>query len=123
VTEEELIADAQVLGRWEQHRFMVLVGLTIVVALILVMISLQLYNSSGVAQLDLSRPGYKSVRKEASHSNDFTSFPSTGPLDQDALDNFRKLYDDQVKEATTVDSFGGDVMSDTALGLDVPPAQ
>lgn len=123
MTEEELVADAEVLSRWEQHKFMVLVGLTIIIALILVMISLRLYDSSGVAQLDLSRPDYKSVREQASRTVDFTGFSSTGPIDKEVLDNFRALYDEQVKKATAVDSYGGDVMSDAALGLDVPPAQ
>lgn len=123
MTEEELIAEAATLNRWEQHKFMILVGLTILIALFLVLIALQLYNSSGAAQLDLSRPGYQSVRKQASRTNDFTGFPSAGPLDKEALDTFRGLYDEQLKEATALDSFGGDVMSDTALGIDGPPAQ
>ncbi len=121
--EDELIADARVLSRWERHKFMVLVGLTIIISLFLVMVSLRLYGSSGAAQLDLSRPGYQSVREQASRPVDFTSFPSTGPLNKEALDKFRILYDEQVKEATAVDSYGGDVMSDTALGLNVPPAE
>lgn len=123
MTEEELIADARVLTRWERHKFMVLVGLTIMIALILVMISLHLYNSTGAVQLDLSRPGYQAVRKQASETVDITSYPSTGPLDKDALDAFRNLYNEQVKKVTSVDSFGGDVMSDTALGLDASSPQ
>lgn len=117
--EKELIASARTLSRWEQHKFMVLVGLTIIISLFLVMISLQLYNRSGAAQLDLSRPGYQSVREQAGRRVEFTGFPSTGPLSKEALDSFRSLYDVQVKEATSVNSFGGDVMSDAALNLTV----
>lgn len=124
MTEEELAIEAKGLSTWEQHKFMVLVGATILTALILVVISLHLYKSSGAAQLDLSRPGYESVREQASHTNDYNGYSSTGPLDKDALDSFRKLYDEQLKQATALDSFGGDVMSDTALGIDAPaPAQ
>lgn len=119
MTEEDLLADAKRLTPWQQHKFMVLVGLTIVISLFLVMIALNLYQSSGAAQLDLSRPGYESVRKQASRTSDFTGFPSTGPLDSEALGTFRTLYDEQVKKAA-LDSFGGDVMADGALGIDAP---
>lgn len=121
MTENELVGGVRVLNRWERHKFMMLVGLTIIIALFLVVVSLQLYNSSGAAQLDLSRPGYQSIREKAGRTVDFTGFPSTGPLDKKALEGFRSLYDTQVKEATTVDSFGGDVMSDTALNLAASP--
>lgn len=121
MSEEELMIEAKELNRWQQHKFMVLVGLTIAIALILVSISLNLYKSSGAAQLDLSRPGYESARSEASQTSDFTGYPSSGPLDKDALDSFRALYDERLKEATAVDSFGGDVMSDATLDIDAPP--
>jgi len=117
MSEEELIAEAQSMTRWQQHKFMVLVGATILTALFLVGISLRLYTTSGAMQLDLSRPGYQSIRDQASSSSDFTGFSSTGEIDKKALDEFRSLYDEQLKEATAVESFGGDVMSDAALGI------
>lgn len=121
MTEEDLLKDAKQLSRWQQHKFMVLVGATIMLSLFLVSISLHLYKSSGAAQLDLSRPGYESVRDQASHdANDFTGFPKDGPLDTDAIDTFRNLYDEQMKKATALDSFGGEVLSDSALSIDPP---
>ena len=116
MSDEELKAGAELLG-WRQHTFMVLVGLTIVLAMVLVVFSLWLYNNSGAAQLDLSRPGYESVRSQANTSKDFTGFSSSGAIDTEALNEFRGLYDKQLKEATAVESFGGDVLSDTALGI------
>lgn len=117
MNEENRIAEAPRLRDWRQHKFMLLVGLTIFVSLVLVVISLQLYNSSGAAQLDLSRPGYKDVRDKANHSGEFAGFPASGPIDKEALDEFRKLYDEKLEEATEIDSFGGDVLSDRALGI------
>lgn len=117
MTEEQLMAEAEYLDGWRQHKFMVLVGLTIVVSLMLVAVSLWLYNTSGAAQLDLSRPGYQSVRDKADQTNDFKGFSSSGVIDDEAIAEFRKLYDEQLLEATAVESFGGDVMSDVALGL------
>lgn len=121
--EEDLIAEAQHLDRWQRHKFMVLVGITIVVSLVLVAISLWLYNSSGAAQLDLSRPGYQEIRSQATNGSDFTEFPSSGDINSEALDAFRELYDERLKEATSVDSFGGEVLSDATLGVDAPAAE
>jgi hypothetical protein len=121
VSEEELIADAKLLTRWQQHKFMVLVGATIIISLILVGISLWLYSSSGAMQLDLSRPGYQSVRDQANNSDDFVGFPSSGTIDKAALEEFRKLYNEELEEATAIESFGGDVLSDSSLGLATTP--
>ena len=105
------------LGRFEKHKFVLLVVITIAVSLLLVIVSLWFYNTSGAAQLDLSRPGYESAREQAVTHTNFESFSSTGTLDREALAKFGQLYDDQMKEAKAVEAFGGDVMSDTALDI------
>ena len=46
MSEEQLIAEAEHLDGWQQHKFMLLVGMTIIVALLLVSVSLWLYNIS-----------------------------------------------------------------------------
>lgn len=119
---EQLIAEAKEasMSPWEKHRFLVLVGATIVISFILVAISLFLYNSSGAAQLDLSRPGYVSVREKVDTTNKFKSFPSTGPIDDEAIRLFRQLYEDQVEKAIAIDSFGGKVMTDESLSIGDP---
>lgn len=120
MTEDQLISDARGLGPWQRHRFLVLIGATIVISLFLVGVALALYASSGAAQLDLSRPGYVSVRGKAVQSDDFEGFSPSGTVDKNALRQFRSLYEQQSKETTNVDSFGGDVMSDKALSIDSP---
>jgi len=122
MTQEELVQEGQHMTKWEQHRFLLLVAATILISLFLVGVSLAMYASSGAAQLDLSRPGYTSVRDKAPRSDSFNGFPSTGPIDKEAIEQFRKLYDKQSQKATSVDSFGGTVMSDQALSLDAPAA-
>jgi hypothetical protein len=109
-------------NRWDQHRFLVLIGGVVLISLFLVSVALALYASSGAAQLDLSRPGYKSVRQQAVRSDSFNGFPSSGPINKDTLDQFRKLYDEQSTKATNVDSFGGNAMSDQSLSIDEAPA-
>lgn len=123
MSEEELIAEARTMSHWQRHKFMALVGATIVISLFLVGVALALYSSSGAAQLDLSRPGYQSVREQASKTQDFESYPATGKLDSKAISDFKTLYDKKAKEATAVDSFGGKVMTDQSLSIDAPVAE
>lgn len=121
MSEDQQLAEESALTKWQQHRFLMLIILTIAIAIFLVGIALALYNSSGAAQLDLSGPRFQSVQKQAAQGDDFNGFPSSGELDQGAFNQFRTEYDKQTKKVTDVDSFSGDVMSDQALSID-PPA-
>ncbi len=120
MTQDELIADKHSAGRWAAHRYGLMIAGTVAIALFLVAIALALYASSGAAQLDLSRPGYVSVRDKATRSDTVDSFPATGKLDKKALDQFRKLYDQRVQQIGSNESFGGTVMSDASLSIDAP---
>lgn len=120
MTEEQLVHDAKTMTSWQRHRFLVLIGGTIVISLFLVGVALALYASSGAAQLDLSRPGYVSVRQQAVQSDSFAGFPSSGPVTKDTLDQFRTMYQKQATQATNVDSFGGDPLSDKSLSIGDP---
>ena len=120
MSEEQLVTEGSRLSRWKQNKFLLMVGASILVSLFLVGVALALYASSGAAQLDLSRPGYQAVRKQATRNDNTDTFPSSGALDQAAIEQFRKLYDEKVKQATGVDSFGGDVMNDEALSIGSP---
>ena len=122
MTNEELTTEGRPLSRWEQHRFTLLVAGTILISLFLVAVALALYASSGAAQLDLSRPGYTSVRDRAVRSDTFDGYSATGPINKETINQFRTLYDKQAEQATNVDSFSGTVMSDQALSIDAPPA-
>lgn len=106
--------------RYREHRFIVMVGLAIVVALFLVSVALALYASSGAAQLDLSRPGYQSVREQAAKNETFTGFASSGVLDKASLEEFERLYSERTKQVVGVESFGGNGMSDESLSIDAP---
>lgn len=123
MSEEQLLRDKQNLGKWEQHKFLLMVGVSIVISLFFVGVALALYASSGTAQLDLSRPGYQSVREQATRNDSLANFPADGPLDAKTLEQFRKLYEERAGKATNVDSFGGNVMSDQSLSIDAPPAE
>lgn len=82
-----------------------------------------MYNGSGAAQLDLSRPGYISVRSQATNnSDDFGIYSSTGAMSKDVIVEFKTLYDSQAQKIKIVDAFGGDPLSPDALGLNASPS-
>lgn len=92
----------------------------IVVSLFLVTVSMWLYNMSGAAQLDLSRPGYQNIRAKAQQTAPFTGFESTGVLDEKALDSFDKLYQRQKAAISkSNDGFGPTPLSNETLGIQV----
>lgn len=117
---EDILTDKQI-SQGAQRRFTILIVSTILIALFLVGVALDLYETSGTAQLDLSRPGYVSVRQQAVQSDQFNGFSSSGAIDKTAIEQFRQLYTSQAAKATSVDSFSGDPMSDQALSIDNPP--
>lgn len=119
INDDQLLTDKH-LGAWQRHKFLLMVGVAIAISLFLVGVALALYASSGTTQLDLSRPGYQSVRQQATRSDTLTTFPADGPLDNKAIEEFRKLYEERAGKATSVDSFGGNVMSDQSLSIDAP---
>ena len=123
MTEEQIIADIKTPTPWHRHRFVMLISSTVAISLFLVGVALALYASSGAAQLDLSRPGYKSVRDQAVRSDTFEGIPATGSVTQDTINQFRSLYNSQSQNATNVDSFGGDPMSDKTLSIDDPSSK
>lgn len=119
--EETHTPDGHVASSWSQHRFLIMIGSAVVISLFLVGVGLALYSSSGAAQLDLSRPGYATVRSEATKAADkYEGFSATGPIDQDALKQFRELFSEQSSRATNFDAFANDVLSDSALKIDSP---
>jgi murein L,D-transpeptidase YcbB/YkuD len=85
----------------------------------LVYVALSLYQSSGTRQLDLSRPGYDSARKEASKDAQvFQGFSADGPIDAKSLATFDTLYKQKAAEALIeLDAFSGDSLSDKTLQL------
>ena len=112
---DDLKNEAIAMSRWEKHRFLLLIASVITIAVFLVSIAMNLYNSSGAAQLDLSRPGYQDVRNKAARDTTTTSFPSSGALNKDAMNSFKKLYSDNTGKVTSVDSFDAAALSEDSL--------
>lgn len=103
----------------KEHRFILLIVGTIATALFLVVISMALYVSSGTAQVDLSRPGYSTVRDQAKENDaSYNAFSGTGPIDKEALQEFETRYDTRSKQITGVKAFNSDPLSDISLRIE-----
>lgn len=114
---EELKRDALIMSRWEKHRFLWMIAGVIVTSLFLVSVALSLYGTSGAAQLDLSRPGYQNVREKAGRNEAQVSYPANGPLDKQALESFKKMYDERAQKVTSVESYDSSALGDESLLL------
>ena len=104
---------------WYRQRLLLLVVGSVIIALLLVVIAMAIYVSSGAAQLDISRPGYQSVQDQVDTTT-FESFPSTGSVDTETIDDFLELYDKQTGRVDSNDVFSEDALADKALGIDAP---
>lgn len=116
--DDPVIDIEQELTFWARHRFLLLVGASIATAFALVFISLELYTSSGAAQLDLSRPGYKAVTSQAiTTDSDFEDYSPSGQLDTQSVNDFKVLYNKQADKAKAVDAFSGDPLDPDTLEI------
>jgi len=105
----------------EKHSFFIFIALSTFIAAFVVVVSMIMYNGSGAAQLDLSRPGYVSVRSQAkTDSTDFQNYSSTGKIEKSDINEFKTLYDKQAQRVKVVDAFGGDPLSPEALNISAP---
>lgn len=115
MSEDQVVEQEHIVRhRLIQHRFVVMIAATIAVSLILVVISMALYFNSGAAQVDLSRPGYKTVREQVKNNGEGETFPAIGEIDKKSLDTFEAMYDETAKQIQT-DVFDPAVLSDESL--------
>lgn len=119
MNEPKALALTEDLTFQDKHRFFLMIILSIFITSILVAISMALYYSSGAAQLDLSRPGYKDVRAQVINNDDFQNYSNSGPISQTTINEFKSIYSQQAKKTESVDAFGGDPLSSDALGINV----
>lgn len=100
---------------WDRHRLSLLLVLTVGIAIALTVVSMIAYNVSGTAQLDLSRPGYRSVSDKVDNTDKISEYDSSGPVNKDSINEFIKLYDEQAAKAKAIDAFNGDPLNPEIL--------
>lgn len=105
---------------WDEHKFIVLIIATLIIAFVLVTVSIVMYKVSGSALLDLSRPGYQSVSDKVERPDRITDYSAIGPVNKTTVDEFTKLYDTQATKAKAVDAFNGDPLNPDVLEFGDP---
>ena len=99
-----------------RYGFAAMLVVVVVISLVMVAVSLEMYNASGAAQVDLSRPGFSSVQQQAGIEDDSEkSFEAQGAIDQKTLQDFKASYDKHVQRIDTETLFVGDALSDESL--------
>ena len=95
------------LSTMREHRFSVMICGVIAIAM---------YNTSGAAQVDLSRPGFQEVRKQAARDAAPETYSTEGSVTKESLDEFKKMY--QQRRSKIADgTFDPNVLSDESLQL------
>lgn len=122
MNDDTKLTQEEQLSFWDEHRFMVLIIGTIVIATILVFVSIHIYKVSGSAQLDLSRPGYQSVSDKVDRTDPVTDYSAFGPVNKDTVNAFTTIYDKQAAKAKAVDAFNGDPLNPDVLEFGNPTA-
>ncbi len=93
---------------------------SVLIAIVITAVSMGLYQSSGAAKLDLSRPGYESVRSEVDDDNSSTkAFSPTGNLDAAAIKDFRSRYEAIKNKLDKTNNYDEADIDDDNLGLTV----
>lgn len=114
---EALTKEAEKLTFVEAHRFWIMIVGALGIAFFLVLVAMNLYNSSGTAQLDLSRPEYENVRDQVGKDGDTVSYPAVGELNEESLEQFRTLFDEKSEKLQKGKYFSPSAMTDETLGL------
>ncbi len=113
---EEIIEDHKA-NRLAKNRFVLLIAGTITISLVLVFVAMLMYLTSGAAQVDLSRPGYSSVRDQVEKTDDeFKTFPATGPIDSKTLSDFEAQYKKELEQIKT-EVFQPSALTDETLSI------
>lgn len=101
-------------------KFIIFIVASIVGALALVVVSMYLYQQSGAAQLDLSRPTYESVRSQAQRSDNVEDFGAAGELGDADLKKFKGIYETTSKDVQAqANAFDPDAIDNKSLSIEV----
>lgn len=101
----------------ERHRMIYGIIGALVIAMLLTVVSMALYISSGASRLDLSRPGYEGVRKTINHDTAETPFSATGPMDSETANDFQQRFTKHRETLNKLDTFGTNALDDTELQI------
>lgn len=102
------------------HQFAWAITLAVLIACLMTAVSLSLYVSTGAIQLDLSRPGYETARKEIIKPTNTPDFAAYGVIDVKTLDEYQERFDSQRTSLNKIGKFKDKSLEDDSLSLSVP---
>lgn len=118
--EEQVVTPASSNPKAINVNFIIFISGSLVIALLLVVLSMVIYQKSGAAQLDLSRPSYEAVRSQAQQSDKVKDFGATGELNEAALKEFNDLYQKTAEDVDShVNSFSSEAIDNKALSIEI----
>lgn len=91
-------------------------GIATVIAIIMTVISVSIYNLAGFYKLDLSRPGYETERGDIENTIE-EPYDTTSPLTKEALDDVLHTLDSRVENLKSYGDFRSDALNDENLLL------
>ena len=100
-----------------EHQFALFIIICITVAFIMTLISLELYRRSGAMNLDMSRPGYESVRMKVEQTSDDRPYSSSGSLTNEAITDFEERLNNYKDELNNLGTYDNSIVSDENLNL------
>ena len=101
----------------ERHRMVYGIIAALIIAMLLAVVSMALYVSSGASRLDLSRPGYERVRSETQRDDQETTFSATGRMNSAVADDFQARFTKHRDTLSKLDTFGSDALDDAELQI------
>ena len=88
----------------------------IAIAGVMVWIAMDMYNTSGAAQVDLSRPGFQEVRKRRARDAEPETYKTEGSVTKESLDEFKRCISSAAARSPMV-PLTPNVLSDESLQL------
>lgn len=121
---DELRHEATLKSRFERNRFLFLLAGVVAISLLLVAVAMSIYYSSGAAQLDLSGPRYVDVRDKVVQDKTMVAFPSSGPFDEKAFNDFFEAYDQHANAIKQINGYDAAAVNNDSFNLApaTPPA-
>ena len=117
---EEETTLAERLATPRPRNLLFLLAFCVVTSIIIVVVSVWIYDATGDKYLDRSRPGYISeeIDDEKTPAVPDNNFSDTGKIDASVLREFLEGFDSLTEHAIRDQYFSPDSLSDESLGID-----
>lgn len=114
---DDLRHDAALQSKLQHSRLYLLLAGVMATSLILVSVAMSVYNSSGAAQIDMSRPGFSSVQNKVKEESNTQTFPASGEFSQQTFKDFYKMYDERVNALESINAYNPEATQNDAYVL------